>query len=140
MSVRHDDIDAMPPPRSERSMAELFGDLARESSRLLRQEYELARAELEAKLSQLGTGAVEMVVGGLIIYAGFLALLVAAGLALALVLQPWLAALAVAAVTVITGAIITFMGKRAVGSGVLVPERTLRSLRKDAAWARTQMP
>jgi Putative Actinobacterial Holin-X, holin superfamily III len=139
MSVRPDDLYDMPPPRSERSMAGLFGDLARLITRLLHQEIALGRAELGAKLSELGTGAVEMVAGGLIIYAGFLALLVAAGLGLALVLQPWLAALAVGAVTVIIGAIIAFIGKRAVSSRTLVPERTLRSLRKDAAWAREQM-
>jgi len=139
MSINPDDIDGMPPPRSDRSMAGLFGDLARETSRLFRQEIALARAELEATLSQLGTGAVEMVAGGLVIYAGFLALLVAAGLGLALVLPPWLAALAVGAVTVIVGALIAYMGKRAVSSRTLVPVRTLRSLRKDAAWAREQM-
>ena len=139
MSVSPDDIDGMPPPRSERSMAGLFSDLARLISRLLHQEIALGRAELGAKLSELGTGAVEMVAGGLIIYAGFLALLVAAGFGLALVFQPWLAALAVGAVTVIIGAIIAFIGKRAVSSRTLVPERTLRSLRKDAAWAREQM-
>jgi hypothetical protein len=139
MSVNPDGIDAMPPPRSERSIAGLLGDLARESSRLLRLEIALARAELEVKLSQLGIGAVEIVSGGLIIYAGFLALLVAAGLGLAFVLQPWLAALAVGAVTVIIGAIIVFIGKRALESHTLIPERTLRSLRKDVAWAREQM-
>jgi hypothetical protein len=138
MSVGPDGIDTM-PPRSERSMAGLFGDLARESSRLLRLELALARAELEAKLGQLSTGAVEMAVGGLIIYAGFLATLVGLGLALALVLKPWLAALAVGGVTVIVGATIAFMGKRKVGSSAFIPERTVRSLRKDAAWARRQM-
>ena len=139
MSIGQDDNDTMPPPRSERSMAGLFGDLARESSRLLRLEVALARAELQAKLGQLGTGAVEIAVGGSIAYAGFLALLVAAGLGLAHVMRPWLAAFAVGAVTVIVGAIVAFIGKRKVGSGALVPERTLRSLRKDAAWARRQM-
>ena len=139
MSINPDDIDGMPPPRSDRSMAGLFGDLARETTRLFRQEIALGRAELEAKLSHLGTGAVEMVAGGLVIYAGFLALLVAAGLGLALVLPPWLAALAVGAVTVIVGALIAYMGKRAVSSRTLVPVRTLRSLGKDAAWAREQM-
>lgn len=140
MSVNPNDIDGMSPPRPDRSMAGLFGDLLRATSRLFRQEIALARAELEAKLSQLGIGAVEMVAGGLVIYAGFLALLAAAGLGLALVLPPWLAALAVGAVTVLVGTLVAYMGKRAVRSRTLVPERTLRSLRKDAAWAREQMP
>src|ERR1700676_1027099 len=112
MSVGPDDIGTMPPPRSERSVAGLFGDLARECSKLFRQEIALGRAELAAKLRQFGTAAIEIVAGGLIVYAGFLALLVAAGLGLALVVPPWLAALIVGAVTVTIGAIIAFMGKR----------------------------
>ena len=139
MSVGRDDIGTMPPPRSERSVASLFGDLARECFKLFRQEIALGRAELEAKLSQFGTAAIEIVAGGLIVYAGFLALLVGAGLGLALVLQPWLAALVVGAVTVTLGAIIAFMGKRSLESRTLIPTRALRSLRKDAAWAREQM-
>jgi hypothetical protein len=139
MSVSPDDIYGMPQPRSDHSIAGLIGSLAREASKLLRLEISLARAELEAKLSEVGTGAIEMVAGGLIIYAGFLALLVAAGLGLALVLQPWLAALVVGAVTLSIGAITAFMGKRTLESHTLIPERTLRSLREDAAWAREQM-
>lgn len=138
MSANQDEVDAK-QPRSEHSFAGLFGDLAHQCSVLIRQEIALARAELEAKLGQFGTGALKMVVGGLIIYAGFLALLMAAGLGLALVLRPWLAAVAVGAVTVAIGAVIAFIGKRAVRSDTLVPERTLRSLREDAAWAREQM-
>jgi putative superfamily III holin-X len=139
MSVGRDDIGAMPPPRSERSVAALFGDLARECSQLFRQEIALGRAELEAKVSQFGTAALEILAGGLIVYAGFLALLVGAGLGLALLIQPWLAALVVGAVTVTIGAILAYMGKRALESRTLIPKRTLRSLRKDAAWAREQM-
>ncbi len=139
MSMNQDEIDATPPPRSEHSFAGLFGDLAHQCSTLIGQEIALARAELEAKLGQFGTGALKMVVGGLIIYAGFLALLVAAGLGLALVLRPWLAAVAVGAVAVVIGTVIAVIGKRAVRSDALVPERTLRSLREDATWAREQM-
>jgi hypothetical protein len=139
MSATHDDSGTVPPRRSERGVAELFIDLVRESSRLFRQEIALAHAELEAKLGQLGTGAVAMAVGGLIIYAGFLAVLLAAGLGLALLLQPWLAALIVGTVTIIVGTIIAFMGKRMFGSGTLVPERMLRSLRKDVECIRGQV-
>jgi hypothetical protein len=139
MAVSHDDIGARLPPVSERSVAGLFGDLAHQGSRLFHQEITLARAEFEAKLGQLGSSALTIIVGGSIIYAGFLALLVAAGLGLALVMRPWLAAVAVGGVTVVIGTIIAFMGKHAVGSGALVPKRTLRSLREDAAWARGQM-
>ena len=138
MSTIHDDSDTM-PPRSERSIAGLFGDLAHQSATLFRQEIELARAELATNAGRLSTCAVELLVGSLIVYAGFLALLVAAGLGLALLLQPWAAAAAVGSVTVAVGAVVVFMGKRAIGSCAFVPERTLRSLRSDASWVREQM-
>lgn len=133
-----DDFGAM-PPRPERTVAGLFGDLARESSRLFRQEIALAKTELMGKAGQLGTGAAEMVVGGFIVFAGFLALLAAAILALSLVLPAWLAALIVGVVVVIIGAIVVFKGRHDIGPRNLRPERTLRVLREDAEWAREQM-
>lgn len=139
MPSSRDDAAAMPPPRAERTVAGLFGDLARESSRLFRQEIALAKTELFGKLGQFGTGAAEMVAGGLILYAGFLALLAAAVLGLAHVVELWLAALIVGVVVVIIGGAVMFKGRRDVEPSNLKPDRTLRTLRDDAAWAREQM-
>jgi hypothetical protein len=133
-----EDAAAMPRQR-ERSIAGLFGDLARESSRLFRQEIALAKAELIGKAGQLGIGAAEMVAGGLVIYAGFLALLAAAVLGLAQIVAPWLAALIVGVVVLLVGAAIAFKGRRDMQPTNLVPDRTLKSLRDDATWAREQM-
>jgi hypothetical protein len=138
--VAHRSEDAeMPPPRPERGVAGLFGDLARETTRLFRQEVALARAEILGKLGQVGIGAAEMVAGGLLIQAGFLALLAAAILGLSLVLAPWLAALSVGVAVVLIGGALVFRGRRDVAPRTLTPDRTLRTLREDAAWAREQM-
>lgn len=120
-------------------MAGLFGDLAREASRLFRQEVALAKAELIDKLGQLGAGAAEIAAGGFILYAGFLVLLAAAVLGLAQVLPGWAAALVVGGVTCLVGGVLLLKGRRDVGPASLVPDRTLRSLRDDAEWAREQM-
>jgi putative superfamily III holin-X len=136
--AEHDDIGTV-PPHTDRSMSGLLSALAREASRLFRQEIALARAELADKLGQLGTGAAEMIVGGFIVYAGFLVLLVAAVLGLALVLPPWLAAVVVGVVTVLVGGSVLLKGRRDVGPRSLVPDRTIRTLRDDAEWAREQM-
>jgi Putative Actinobacterial Holin-X, holin superfamily III len=133
-----DDIGAM-PPRQERTIAGLFADLARETSRLFRQEVALAKAELVDKTRQLGGGAVEIAIGGFILYAGLLVLLEAAVFALALVLPIWAAALVVGGVAVLIGGILLLKGRADVGPRALVPDRTLRSLREDAEWAREQM-
>lgn len=127
------------PPGQERGVAGLFADLARETSRLFRQEMALARAELVDKVRLLGSGAIELAIGGVILFAGFLALLEAAIVALALVLPLWAAALVVGGVTVILGAILLLKGRADMGPRRLVPDRTLRSLREDAEWAREQM-
>ena len=136
--VERDDIGAV-PPRADRSMSSLLSALAREASRLFRQEMALARAELADKLGQLGTGAAEMIIGGFIIYGGFLVLLAAAVLGLAQVLSPWLAAVVVGVITIVVGAGVLLKGRRDVGPRTLVPDRTIRTLRDDAEWAREQM-
>jgi len=126
-------------PRAERGVAGLFGDLARQSTRLFRQEVALAKAEVSSKIGQMGMGAAELVAGGLIAHAGLLVLLAAAVLGLALVLRPWLAALIVGIVVVLIGAGIALKGRRDVATNNLAPDRTLRTLRDDAEWAREQM-
>jgi hypothetical protein len=138
MPVSRDDSGEH-PPRMERGLADLFSELARETSRLFRQEIALAKAELVGKMGQLGTGAVEMMVGGFLVYAGLLALVAAAILGLATVLQPWLAALVVGLVVIAIGAAAIFKGRRDIEPANLRPDRTLRTLREDAEWAREQM-
>jgi putative superfamily III holin-X len=136
--AERDDIGTV-PPQADRSMSGLLSALTREASRLFRQEIALARAEIADKLGQLGTGAAEMIAGGFILYGGFLVLLAAAVLGLAQVLPPWLAAVVVGVVTVLVGAGVLFKGRRDVRPRSLVPDRTIRTLRDDAEWAREQM-
>ena len=138
MAAREDDVAAM-PPRAERSIGGLFSDLARESTRLLRQEIALAKVEFASKLGQMGVGAAELVAGGLIAYAGLLVLLAAAVLGLSLVLQPWLAALIIGVLVILIGGGVALKGRRDVKPDNLMPERTLKTLRDDAEWAREQM-
>lgn len=126
-------------PLKERSVGSLFAELTRETSRLLRQEIALVKTELADRLGRAGAGLVLVVSGGLILFAGFLVLLAAAVLALALVLAPWLAALAVGAVVALLGLGLVLKGRRDMEARKLMPRRTLRSLRDDAAWAKEQM-
>jgi Putative Actinobacterial Holin-X, holin superfamily III len=137
--VGGDDIGVMPPHPDDRGVAGLFTALAREASRLFRQEIALAKAELTQKVGRAGTGAVEVAAGGLILYAGFLALLAAAALALTRVLPDWAAALVVGVVVILIGAVLVLKGKRDLGPRRLLPDHTLRTLREDARWAREQV-
>ena len=60
------------PVREERSIGELMGDVTRDLSVLLRQEVELAKAELRESASQVGKGSGLLAGAGV---AGFLTLL-----------------------------------------------------------------
>ena len=90
--------------REERSLGELFGDLARETGTLVRQEVQLAKTEATQTASRVGRDLGVLAVGGLVAYAGLLGLLAAAILGLvAAGLDPWLAALLVGAVVTVVG-------------------------------------
>src|ERR1041384_912960 len=85
--------------KDDRSLGELFADLARELSTLVRQEVQLARTELGQKASRLGRDLAALAVGGLVAYAGLLAILAALIIGLAAAGLPWwLAALLVGVV------------------------------------------
>ncbi|HYD57217.1 MAG TPA: phage holin family protein [Burkholderiales bacterium] len=124
----------------ERSLVGLFSDLWRETATLLRDEAELAKAEITEKVTQVQTAAVELAAGALVLYAGFLVLLAAAAMGLAQVLPeemaPWLAPLIIGVVVSAAGVVLLLVGRNKVKAGSLTPERTMHSLRKDAALAK----
>jgi len=67
--------------KGDRSIAELFSELSRETTALLRQEVQLAKAEITQKASRVGKNGGFLVIGGVVVYTGVLAL-VAAGIIL----------------------------------------------------------
>ncbi len=120
------------------SIASLFNNLLRDMSTLIRQELELARTETSEKVGEAGRSVTSMVIGGAIAYAGLLFLLLAAVYALALVMDAWLAALIVGAVVAIIGYAMFRGAQKRLRPSHLVPERTIESLRDDAAMVREQ--
>src|SRR5215217_1986144 len=82
----------------DKPLGELVQDLSRQTSTLIRQEMRLAQAELTEKGRHAGKGAGMFGGAGLVALYGVGALVAAAVLGLATVLEPWLGALIVAAV------------------------------------------
>ncbi|MCA1599763.1 MAG: phage holin family protein, partial [Chloroflexi bacterium] len=76
--------------KDERSLGELFGDLAGQTGLLVREEVALAKAELTQNATRAGKEIGVLVIGGAVAYAGLLALLAAAILGLATALPAWL--------------------------------------------------
>jgi hypothetical protein len=127
------------PPGSNRSIAALLSDLVNQVSALVRQEVALFRAELLEKLGLIGRGVGAIVAGALIAFSGWLALVAAAVLGLAIVVAPWLAALIVGLVLTGIGGALLYFGKSRLDADALAMRRTLGSLREDQAWVREQI-
>ena len=118
--------------RDERSLGELFGDLSRETSTLVRQEVALARTELTQKATQAGKDVGFLAVGGAIAYAGLLAAIAAVILLLvAIGLPAWLSALIVGAVVAGAGYALVRRGLTALKHEDLAPRQTLDTLKGD---------
>ena len=126
-----------------RSLTGLFADLWRETTTLVREEAELAKAEMSDKVSQVGSGIGALAIGGAIAFAGFLLLLGAAVAGLAQVLPPdlapWLAPLILGVVVTVVGLIAVAKGRTHLKARNLTPTRTTQSLRRDAQLAKEHM-
>ena len=125
--------------QDNRSLGELFADLARDTGTLVRQEVALARTELTQKATQAGKDVGFLVAGGAVAYAGFLLILAAIAVGLGQLGVPWwLAALLVGVIVAIVGAVLVQRGLAALRRESLAPERTLETLKEDVAWAKEQ--
>lgn len=131
--------DGEQPSMQERTVTSLFGDLARHTSLLFRQELALAKAEMAEKGRELGRGAAIVAAGGLIAFAGILALVGAAVAGLSLVVPVWAAALIVGVIVTAIGGILAYVGRSSLAPGNLVPHRTIRTLKEDSEWAKDQV-
>ena len=124
----------------ERPIGDLLKQLSEETTRLVHQELELAKAELTQKGKQAGIGA------GLFGTAAVMGLLAAAALTTCFILlldmamPAWLAALIVAVVYAGVAAVLALRGRDRVKQAVPpVPEQTIETVKEDVEWARTQM-
>jgi hypothetical protein len=116
----------------DRPISSLFRQLTEDIGRLVRQESELARAELSAKGSQLAVSAAVIGAGALVGLAAFLCLLFAAALALGVALGSMIAgALVTGVVTLAVAIALVAMGRARLRAEELAPKRTIESLRRD---------
>ncbi len=130
----------MQEPKEERSLGELFGDLAKETSTLVRQEVQLAKTEMTQKVSAVGKDAGMIAAGGFVAYAGFLALVATLIIALGQLGLPWwLAALIVGVVVAAVGYFLIQRGINAIKHTNMAPQQTIQTLKEDRQWASEQM-
>ncbi len=119
---------------TDRSVADLLKQASDQTVSLVRQELDLAKAELTTKGKQVGLGAGMFGVAGVFGVYAFGALTAAIILAVALAVTGWLAALIVAAVYGAIAGALALMGKTKVQAGTPpMPELAVQSVRADLA-------
>lgn len=121
----------------DKPVADLVRDLSTQVSTLVRQELELAKAEVATKGRQVGIGAGMAGAGGLVALFGAGALVAAAILGLSTALDGWLAALVVGAALLAVAGVLAMTGigkaKKAVPP---MPERAIASSKQDVETAK----
>jgi Putative Actinobacterial Holin-X, holin superfamily III len=117
---------------SGRSVAELLKQASDQTVTLVRQELELAKAELTVKGKQVGMGAGMFGGAGVLGVYAFGALTATIILALSLAMTGWLAGLIVAVVYGAIAGVMALQGKSKVKAGTPpVPEQTVQSVKAD---------
>jgi uncharacterized membrane protein YqjE len=125
--------------KQDRSIGELFSELATETGLLIRQEVALAKVELTQKATRVGRNVGYLVLGGAVAYAALLALLAAIIILLANVMSWWVAALVVAVLVGIVAAVLISKALAALKNTDVAPRQTVETLKEDAQWAKQQM-
>ncbi|MEW2066881.1 phage holin family protein [Streptomyces sp. NPDC007346] len=123
-------------PSADPSIGELVGEISEDLTQLVREEIELAKAEVKESATRAGTAAGMLAGSG---YAGHLVLLLGSLTAifgLAHVVDLAWAALIVTGFWAIVGAILFVVGRKRLKTVSAKPERTVETLKEDAQWAR----
>src|SRR5688572_12217280 len=134
-------MDGAPNNRElrERPVGELLRELSQQTTTLVRQELELAKAELAQKGKRAGVGAGLLTGAGVVGLAAFGALTAALIAALSTAMDTWLAALIVALVYAAVAGALALVGKTRVKEATPpAPEQTIETVKEDVQWAKTQ--
>jgi MFS family permease len=123
----------------DRPVAELVRQLSDQTTTLVRQEIELAKAEMTAKGKQVGIGAGAFGAAGLVGLYAVGAITACLILALSTAVAGWLAALIVGVVYAAIAGVLALVGKKKTQAGAPpVPERAISSTKEDVEWAKTR--
>ncbi len=124
----------------DRSIGELFSELAQETSTLVRQEMRLAGEEVSLRTTRAGKDIGIGVAGGVFLFVSFQVIVLAAIIALADAgLDWWLAALIVAAVLAVVGFALLRQAVSAIKRRGILPRRTIEHLKEDQEWVKEQI-
>ena len=126
----------------ERSVGELFGQLTQDLSLLVRQETQLAKTEIQEKISRASRDMVSLAAGGVVALIGGFAITAAVILLLVdpVGLAPWLAALLVGALLAGGGYMMLRGGLRELKQLDPAPRRAVESIKEDIQMVMERRP
>jgi putative superfamily III holin-X len=119
---------------SETSIGDLIGNISNDLSTLFRQEVELAKAEVKQEASKAGKAAGMLGAAGFAGYMTIVLLSFALVYALSNVIDAGWAALIVAVIWGIVGAVLYANGRKKLKDVDPVPHRTVDTIKEDASW------
>jgi len=125
--------------KEEKSLGELFSELASETSSLVRQEVALAQTELSHKATKVGKNVGFLAVGGFVAYAAMLSILAGIVILLGSVIPLWLSAIIVG---LVVGGVAFFLITSALAElrkTDPVPRDTVETIKEDAQWLKNQV-
>jgi len=125
--------------KEERSLGDLFTELATETGTLVRQEVALAQTEIVYKATKAGKNVGYLVVGGAVAYAAALAVIAGIVILLANFMPAWLSAMLV-------GVLIGGAGYFMIASALTelkktdpMPRNTIETIKEDAQWLKKEV-
>jgi uncharacterized membrane protein YqjE len=127
----HDPVDAR-----DRGIGELVKDLASQTSTLVRQELQLAQAEVTERGKLAGKGAGMLAGAGVAALLGLGALTAVIVIALDGALALWLAALIVTVLWLVVAAVLALSGKKALQASTPPAPQTVETVKEDIRWAK----
>lgn len=145
---RRGDGDLVAPGRrvDDRSIGSLIREIGDESSQLIREEIQLAKAEMREKVEVYERNGVKMAIGGALLVGALFVLLVAINRGLTVLFDEfmavevavWLAPLVLAAVIGLVGWSMVQNAQKEMKREGLTPKRTMKTLREETTWAKQQ--
>jgi hypothetical protein len=121
------------------SLGDLFSRLTADLSKLMRDEVELAKVEINGAVQEARTAGISIGAAGVLGLMAFVMLSFAAAWGLSEVVPEGVAFLIVGAAYGVVAMALLALGRQRLKAVKPVPEQTVETLKEDVAWAKQQM-
>ena len=131
-------VDVREEP-GDSSLGDLFSRLTADLSKLMRDEVELAKVEINSAVQEARTAGISIGAAGFLGVMAFVMLSFAAAWGLTEVVPEGVAFLIVGAAYGVVALALLALGRQRLKAVKPVPEQTVETLKEDVAWAKKQM-